>query len=140
MNAADIEALVNAKVAAALKPRGYEWGTAQPECRNTQVVYTVAGQYDCYTKAKALECAFEIARKSGRPVEFRPWNVENPNLTNPPLAIKQTLTGCWRNGYDSKMNYPIKKWIFSNPINAELAQDAADGITFIDVPMEGNEQ
>jgi len=140
MNAAQIEALVDARVKAALAPRGWEWGDGKPECRSYSVTYTVGGSNECWTKEKALECAFSLARARGLPVIFYPWSVRgnDPVMSAPAITIRQRITGSWCNGYDRKSNYPIHEWIFSNPIKPELSQDAADGVQFIDVP-EGDE-
>jgi len=136
MNAAQIEALVDALVKAASAPRGWEWGVTHPECLNTSVAYMVAGN-ECWTKERALECAFALARARGLPVKFVPWNVpgRDPVMgVQPTVTIRQRLVGSWSNGYASYSNKPITEWTFSNPISPKLAQDAAAGIIFIDVP------
>jgi hypothetical protein len=136
MNQAEIEAMVDARVAAALAPKP----VPLPECRNTQVKYIVGGIHECWTKEKALECAYELARRRGLPVvAFYPWNAGDPAVMVPAITIRQRLTGSWRSGYDSKSNHPIREWIFSNPINQELAKDAGDGVLHTDVPQEGDD-
>jgi hypothetical protein len=135
MNQAEIEAMVDARVSAALAPKPIQ----KPECRNTKVVYTVARMHECFTKKAALECAFELSRRGGRPVVFYPWDAEGPGIMSPEIPVKQQLFGSWNNGYDRKLNFPIRAWIFSNPISPELAKDSADGIFNIDVPQEGND-
>jgi len=136
MNTAEIEELINAKVAAALAGRPAE----KPECHNTQVLYTVARVNECWTKKEALECAFELAKKRHLSVvEFHPWNAEDPPVMTPAVTIRQCLTGSWNNGYDRKTNYQIREWTFANPITPELAKDAEDGIFHINVE-EGDEQ